>query len=108
MFVLMREPRYTVLPLAPGTEPAAPGLILEEAFTRIMALSERHYTFARLGRVTRLHISGAAVGELEFESDLPTDASAQRAIKAQVCEHGLGRYRVLWDGARATMEMCHG
>jgi hypothetical protein len=108
LFVLMHEPLYTLLPLIPGTEPPAAGLTLEEAFTRIMALCERHYTFARVGRVMRLYVSDAAVGEPEFESDVPIDAYARRAIKAQVCEHGLGRYRILCEAQRATMETCHG
>jgi len=89
----MLEPRYTVLSLI-ADEPKAIGLTLDEAFARIMALSERHYVFARVGRVMRLYVSTADLGEPEFESDLPTDIYARRAIKAQVCEHGLGRYRV--------------
>lgn len=90
----MSDPRYTVLPLDDLAEPEAVGLTLDEAFARIMALCERHYTFARVGRVMRLYLSTADLGEPEFESDLPTDIYARRAIKAQVCEHGLGRYRV--------------
>lgn len=93
-FVLMTEPRYNVLPLQGDQEPKAIGLTLEEAFARIMALSERQYLFSRTGRVMRLYMSDANLGEPEFESDLPTDMYARRAIKAQVCEHGLGRYRV--------------
>ena len=90
----MREPLYTLVPLEPGTELLAMGLTLEEAFARMLALCERHYVFSRVGRVMRLYMSTAALGEPEFESDLPTDMYARRAIKAQVCEHGLGRYRV--------------
>jgi hypothetical protein len=90
----MGEPRYTVRPLDDLSEPMAIGLTLEEAFARIMALCERQYVFSRTGRVMRLYMSDANLGEPEFESDLPTDMYARRAIKAQVCEHGLGRYRV--------------
>jgi hypothetical protein len=89
----MSDPRYTVLSLATN-EPKAVGLTLDEAFARIMALCERHYAFARVGRVMRLYVSTADLGEPEFDSDLPTDIYARRAIKAQVCDHGLGRYRV--------------
>lgn len=42
----------------------------------------------------RLYMQTTNLGEPEFESDLPTDMYARRAIKAQVCEPGLGRYRV--------------
>jgi hypothetical protein len=89
----MLDPRYTVLPLT-RDEPEAVGLTLDEAFARIMALCERQYIFRRTGLVMRLYMSEANLGEPEFESDLPTDMYARRAIKAQVCEHGLGRYRV--------------
>jgi len=90
----MQEPRYTVLPLDAHDEAIAAGLSLEEAFARIMALCERQYVFCRTGGVMRLYLTNGSLGEREFESDLPTDMYARRAIKAQVCEHGLGRYRV--------------
>ena len=59
-----------------------------------VALREKRIGYLSHSAVTRGAPSTADLGEPEFESDLPTDIYARRAIKAQVCEHGLGRYRV--------------
>jgi hypothetical protein len=80
------------------------GLTLKAAFTRIMALSGRRYVFTRTSRLAHLIMTEPAEGEPSFESPLAVDAQAREAIMAQVCAHGLGRFRVLTDALYRQQE----
>ncbi len=88
---------YTVRSIPPDPSTDARGLSLREAFARIMALAGRHYAFARTGRVMHLMMTEVMAGEPEFLSEFATDETARNAIMAQVCAHGLGRFRVITD-----------
>jgi hypothetical protein len=98
LFVLMEEPLYTLIPLDPKQETVAPGLTLREAFTRLMAIAERDYMFFRTGAwVMHLTTTHKPPGEPEFESTLSVDSQARDAIMRQVCEYGLGLFRMVTD-----------
>lgn len=74
----------------------APGLTLKEAFTRLMALAGRDYMFFRTGAwVMHLVTPQKPSGEPNFESSLSVDAQARAAIMREVCEHGLGLFRMV-------------
>jgi hypothetical protein len=88
---------YTIRNIPPDIRTDARGLSLQEAFTRIMALMERQYAFVRTARVMHLMMTCVAPGEPDFLSEFSTDETARRAIMAQVCAHGLGRFRVITD-----------
>jgi hypothetical protein len=91
----MREQLFTLIPLDPAAETPAPGLTLKEAFTRLMALAGRDYMFFRTGAwVMHLVTPQMPVGEPHFESSLSVDTQARAAIMREVCEHGLGIYRL--------------
>src|ERR1700744_2406146 len=94
----MQEPRFTLLPLDPRLATIAPGLTLLEAFTRLMAIAERDYMFFRTGGwVMHLVSPNKVPGEPDFESSLSIDAQARAAIMRQVCDHGLGLFRMIPD-----------
>jgi hypothetical protein len=94
----MGEQHFTLLPLKPGLGTIAPGLTLVEAFTRVMAMAGRDYIFFRTGAwVMHLVSPRKPPGEPEFESSLAVDAQARAAIMRQVCEHGLGLFRMVHD-----------
>ena len=88
---------YTVRSIPSDITTDARGLTLMEAFTRIMALMNRHYAFARTGRVMHLMMTDVGSDEPEFLSEFSTDETARNAIMAQVCAHGFGRFRVITD-----------
>jgi hypothetical protein len=88
---------YTVRTIPPDIRTDARGLTLAEAFTRIMALMDRRYAFARTARVMHLMMTRVEEGEPEFLSEFATDETARNAIMAQVCAHGFGRFRVMTD-----------
>jgi hypothetical protein len=88
---------YTVRSIPSDITTDARGLTLTEAFCRIMALMGRHYAFARTGRVMHLMMTDVGSDEPEFLSEFSTDETARNAIMAQVCAHGLGRFRVITD-----------
>jgi hypothetical protein len=89
---------YTLVPLDPTQGTNAPGLTLLEAFTRLMAFAGRDYMFFRTGAwVMHLVTPQKPAGETNFESSLSVDAQARAAIMRQVCEHGLGLYRIVPD-----------
>jgi hypothetical protein len=96
-FVLMQEQRFTLIPLDPELGTVAPGLTLLEAFTRLMAVAGRDYMFFRTGWVMHMVSPGKPHGEPEFESPLAVDSQARAAIMRQVCEHGLGLFRMVPD-----------
>ena len=87
---------YTIRTIPPDRSSDAPGLSLLEAFTRIMAMADRHYMFTRTARVMHM-LTDRPPGEPRFESAITTDEAARNAIMAQVCAHGLGRFRVISD-----------
>jgi hypothetical protein len=94
----MQEPLYTLIPLDPKQGTIAPGLTLREVFTRLMAVAERDYMFFRTGAwVMHLATTQKLSGEPEFESTLSVDSHARAAIMRQVCEHGLGLFRMVSD-----------
>jgi hypothetical protein len=93
----MREQLFTLVPLDPEQGTVAPGLTLLEAFTRLMAMAGRDYVFFRTGWVMHMVSPKKPEGEPEFESPLAVDAQARAAIMRQVCEHGLGLFRVVPD-----------
>jgi hypothetical protein len=93
----MEEQRFTLIPLDPELGTVAPGLTLLEAFTHLMAMAGQDYMFFRTGWVMHLVSPQKAPGEHEFESSLSVDAQAPAAIMRQVCEHGLGLFRMVSD-----------
>jgi hypothetical protein len=93
----MREQLFTLIPLDRGLAAAAPGLTLLEAFTRLMAVAGRDYMFFRTGWVKHMVSPRKPHGEPEFESPLAVDAQARADIMRQVCEHGLGLFRMVTD-----------
>jgi hypothetical protein len=93
----MREQRFTLLPLDPRLGTVAPGLTLLEAFTRVMAVAERDYMFFRTGWVMHMVSPEKPPGEPDFESSLSIDSHARAAIMRQVCDHGLGLFRIVPD-----------
>jgi hypothetical protein len=93
----MKEQLFTLIPLAPESGTIAPGLTLTEAFTRLMAVAERDYMFFRTCWVMHLVSPKKPAGEPEFESPLAVDGQARAAIMRQVCEHGLGLFRMVTD-----------
>jgi len=93
----MREQLFTLIPLDPQLGTAAPGLTLLEAFTRLMALAGRDYMFFRTGWVMHMVSPRKPPDEPEFESPLAVDAQARASIMRQVCDHGLGLFRVVPD-----------
>jgi len=62
-----------------------------------MAMAERDYMFFRTGWVMHLVGPRKPPGEPEFESSLSVDAQARADIMRQVCEHGLGLFRMVSD-----------
>ena len=96
-FVPKREQLHTLIPLDPELGTVAPGLTLAEAFTRMMAAAERDYMFFRTGWMMHLATPQKAAGEPNFESSLSVDAQARADIMRQVCEHGLGLFRMVSD-----------
>jgi hypothetical protein len=92
----MQEQLFTLIPLDARHGTTAPGLTLLEAFTRLMALAERDYMFFRTGAwVMHLAMPQKPSGEPKFESSLSVDAQARTAIMRQVCDHGLGVFRMI-------------
>jgi hypothetical protein len=91
----MKEHLFTLIPLDPTTGTPAPGLILKEASTRLMALAGRDSCFFRTGAwLIHLVTPQKPSGEPDFESSLSRDTQARAAIMREVCEHGLGLYRL--------------
>ena len=88
---------YTIRTIPPDLKTDARGLTLEEAFARIMALTDRQYMFTRTARIMHLLMTNIAAGEPEFLSEITVDGHARRAIMAQVCDHGLGLFTVMTD-----------
>lgn len=80
---------YTLRSVPPDRRTDARGLTLDEAFVRMMALSDRVYRFTRTGWAMQLLMTNVAPGEPDFTSHATNDAVARREIKAQVCRHGL-------------------
>lgn len=93
----MREQLYALIPLEPALGTVAPGLTLLEAFTRLMAVAGRDYMFFRTGWMMHMVSPQKPSGEPDFESSLAVDAQARAAILGQVCENGLGLFRVVPD-----------
>jgi hypothetical protein len=93
----MQEQLFTLIPLAPELGTVGPGLTLAEAFTRLMAVAGRDYMFFRTGWVMHLVSPQKPAGEPEFESSLSVDGQARAAIMRQVCDHGLGLFRIVPD-----------
>jgi hypothetical protein len=93
----MREQLFTLIPLDPELGAVAPSLTLAEAFTRLMAAAGRDYMFFRTCWVMHLVSPRKPHGEPEFESPLAVDAQARAAIMRQVCDQGLGLFRMVPD-----------
>ena len=94
----MSEYRFTLIPLDRAQGTIAPGLTLLEAFTRLMAIAGRDYMFFRTGAwVMHLVCPDKPPGEPEFESSLSIDSHAREDIMRQVCDHGLGLFRIVPD-----------
>jgi hypothetical protein len=103
--------RYTVFDLEEDWGNDAPGLTLEEAFARLMALAECDYSFARDGAEMRLLFQrrqpqpeiGFASDDWtdfmnpDFRSAVADDNEARRSIMEQMIDHGLGHYCVVPD-----------
>jgi len=103
--------RYTVFDIEEDWSNEAPGLSLEEAFVRLMALSECEYSLARDGAEMRLLFQrrqlqteiGFADEDWinfmnpDFRSAISNDEEARRSIMEQMIEHGLGHYCVMPD-----------
>lgn len=111
--------RYTVFDLEEDWGNEAPGLTLEEAFARLMALAGCDYSIARDGGEMRLLFQrrqpqpeiGFADAEWmdfmnpDFRSAVVDDNEARRNVMEQMIEHGFGNYRVVPDEQyRAQME----
>jgi hypothetical protein len=94
---------YTVRSLPPDTRCNARGLTLDEAFTRMMALGERHYVFVRTGWAMQLLMTNTRKGEPIFCSHATNDSVARQDIKSQVCRHGLGQFEVVRDSEHAQL-----
>jgi len=63
-----------------------------------MAIAGRDYMFFRTGAwVMHLVSPDKGPGEPDFESSLSIDAHARAAIMRQVCDHGLGLFRMVPD-----------
>lgn len=104
----MLEDRFTLIPSEPGLGTVAPGHTLLEAFTRLMALAGRDYMFFRTGAWTmHLVMLPQGAGEPAFESTLSVDAQARAAIMRQVCEHGLGLFRMIPDDQHQQERIGH-
>jgi hypothetical protein len=93
----MREQLFTLIPLDPLLGTVAPALTLLEAFTRLMAMAERDYMFFRTGWVMHLASPQKRPEEPDFESSLSIDSHARADIMRQVCDHGLGLFRMVPD-----------
>jgi hypothetical protein len=93
----MREQLFTLIPMDPALGTVAPSLTLGEAFTRLMAVAGRDYMFFRTGWVMHMVSPRKPPDEPEFESSLAVDAQARADIMRQVCEHGLGVFRMVPD-----------
>ena len=92
---------YIVSPLPSHPHMEARGLTLDEAFVRIMALAERHYTFVRTGWAMQLLMTNSPPDEPIFCSHATSEAVARQEIKRAVCRHGLGQFQVLTDQVHA-------
>ena len=99
---------YTVSPLPSRQHAEARGLTLDEAFVRMMALGERHYTFTRTGGVMQLLMTNSPADEPLFLSHATNDAVARQDIKGQVCRHGLGLFSVMKDWEFAARQAGEG
>lgn len=88
---------YTIRDIPPSLSTDARGLTLDEAFVRMMALTERHYLFVRTGWGTQLLMTNVQPGEPIFYVDLIFGAEARQEIKRRVCAHGLGQFRFMTD-----------
>jgi len=81
----------------PDRRTDARGLTLDEAFVRMMALSDRVYRFTRTGWAMQLLMTNVAGSEPEFLSHATNDLVARQEIKKQVCNHGLGQFEFMTD-----------
>lgn len=88
---------FTVRHIPPSRHTDARGLTLDEAFVRIMALTERQYVFVRTGWGTQLLMTNAPPGEPIFYVDMLLSAESRQEIKRMVCAHGLGQFQVMTD-----------
>ena len=88
---------YTVRHIPPTHRTDARGLTLDEAFVRMMALTERHYRFVRTGWGTQLLMTNTQPGEPTFYVDMIFSAEARQEIKRRVCAHGLGLFQFMSD-----------
>jgi hypothetical protein len=103
--------RYTVFDMQEDWGNEAPGLTLEEAFARLMALAGCDYSFARDGAEMRLLFqcrqSQPEIGfpddewmdfmNPDFRSAVADDTEARRSIMEQMIDNGLGHYCVMSD-----------
>jgi hypothetical protein len=88
---------YTLRHIPPNHRTDARGLTLDEAFVRMMALSERQYRFVRTGWGTQLLMTNYLPGEPIFYIDMIFSEAARQEIKRRVCAHGLGLFQIMTD-----------
>jgi hypothetical protein len=88
---------YTLRHIPPDRRTDARGLTLDEAFVRMMALSERQFRFVRTGWGTQLLMTNCSPGEPIFYIDMIFSEPARQEIKRRVCAHGLGLFQVITD-----------
>ncbi len=95
---------YTVRHLASQAEMEARGLSLDEAFARLMALSERQYRFVRTGWQMHLLMTSPPPEAPDFVSWASSNVTARREIKEAVCRHGLGQFVVTSEGPKGCLQ----
>jgi len=88
---------YTLRHLPPDRRTDARGLTLDEAFVRMMALSERHFQFVRTGWGTQLLMTNTQPDEPIFYIDALFSHASRQEIKGMVCAHGLGLFQCMTD-----------
>ncbi len=88
---------YTLRNIPPDRRSDARGLTLDEAFVRLMALSERQCMFVRTGWGTQLLMTNAQPSEPIFYVDMIFSVEARQEIKRRVCAHGLGLFQFMTD-----------
>jgi len=88
---------YTLRHVPPDYRTDARGLTLDEAFVRILALTERQYMFVRTGWGTQLLMTNSRPGEPIFYVDAIFGVEARQEIKRRVCAHGLGLFQIMTD-----------
>ena len=88
---------YALRHVPPDCRTDARGLTLDEAFARMMALSERQFVFVRTGWGTQLLMTNSQPEEPLFYVDMIFSFEARQEIKHRACAHGLGLFQFMTD-----------